>query len=73
MKLRSKIYLLMMTLIASSLVISCGIVGGGTTTVKIGLLSPQTGPIAVYAQGLKIRPMLQFQNLMRITRTMFLS
>jgi branched-chain amino acid transport system substrate-binding protein len=51
MKLRSKIYLLMMTLIASSLVISCGIVGGGTTTVKIGLLSPQTGPIAVYAPG----------------------
>jgi len=41
----------MMTLIASSLVISCGIVGGGTTTVKIGLLSPQTGPIAVYAPG----------------------
>ena len=51
MKLRSKIYLLMMILIVSSLVISCGIVGGGTITVKIGLLSPQTGPIAVYAPG----------------------
>ena len=30
--------------------IGCGIIGG-STTVKIGLLSPQTGPIAVYAPG----------------------
>ena len=51
MKSQSKIYLLMMALVASFLLASCGIVGGGTTTVKIGLLSPQTGPIAVYAPG----------------------
>ena len=51
MKSPSKIYLLMMALVASFLLASCGIVGGGTTTVKIGLLSPQTGPIAVYAPG----------------------
>ena len=51
MKSRNKIYLLMMALVASFLLASCGIVGGGTTTVKIGLLSPQTGPIAVYAPG----------------------
>ena len=51
MKSQNKIYLLMMALVASFLLASCGIVGGGTTTVKIGLLSPQTGPIAVYAPG----------------------
>jgi len=30
--------------------IGCGVLGG-SETVKIGLLSPQTGPIAQYAPG----------------------
>jgi branched-chain amino acid transport system substrate-binding protein len=50
MKSINKIWLILIALVASSLAASCGIVGG-TTTVKIGLLSPQTGPIAVYAPG----------------------
>ena len=35
--------------ILSLVAIACG--GGGSETVKIGLLSPQTGPIAQYAPG----------------------
>ena len=48
MKYSSKLFLIMVGLIVTSFVIACG---GGETTVKIGLLSPQTGPIAVYAPG----------------------
>ena len=38
----------MVGLIVASLVAACG---GGDDVVKIGLLSPQTGPIANYAPG----------------------
>ena len=48
MKLSKSLVLLMVTIVLACLAISCG---GGGQTVKIGLLSPQTGPISQYAPG----------------------
>ena len=46
-----KIYLFLISaMILTAMSTACGIIGGGKT-YKIGLLSPQTGPIAVYAPG----------------------
>ena len=46
-----KIYLFLISaMIVTVMSTACGIIGGGET-YKIGLLSPQTGPIAVYAPG----------------------
>ena len=43
------IYLIVMSLAIFAMAsTACGVIGGGGT-YKIGLLSPQTGPIAVYA------------------------
>ncbi len=43
----------MLVLLLSSIVFSVLVVGcaGSSETVKIGLLAPQTGPIAQYAPG----------------------
>ena len=48
MKLWKTVVLLLSMMALASVVIGCG---AGSTTVKIGLLSPQTGPIAQYAPG----------------------
>ena len=48
MKLWKTGVLLLTMMALASVVIGCG---AGSTTVKIGLLSPQTGPIAQYAPG----------------------
>ena len=46
-----KISMLFLSLVVTILITAaCNIIGGGKT-YKIGLLSPQTGPIAVYAPG----------------------
>ena len=46
-----KISMLFLSLVVTILITAaCNIIGGGNT-YKIGLLSPQTGPIAVYAPG----------------------
>ena len=46
-----KVYLFLISaMIVTVMSTACGIIGGGKT-YKIGLLSPQTGPIAVYAPG----------------------
>ena len=50
MKLINKFCLLLISVILAVFTIGCGVLGG-SETVKIGLLSPQTGPIAQYAPG----------------------
>ena len=50
MKLINKFCLLLTMGILASFTIGCGVLGG-SETVKIGLLSPQTGPISQYAPG----------------------
>jgi len=42
--------LLLISVILATFAVGCGVFGG-SETVKIGLLSPQTGPIAQYAPG----------------------
>ena len=48
MKRSKALVWLLATIVFASLAISCG---SESQTVKIGLLSPQTGPIAQYASG----------------------
>ena len=48
MKLSKTFVWLLATLVLASIAVSCG---SESQTVKIGLLSPQTGPIAQYASG----------------------
>ena len=50
MKLINKFCLLLISVMLAVFTIGCGVLGG-SETVKIGLLSPQTGPIAQYAPG----------------------
>ncbi len=50
MKLIHKFCLLLISVMLAVFTIGCGVLGG-SETVKIGLLSPQTGPIAQYAPG----------------------
>ena len=42
--------LLLISVALAAFAVGCGVFGG-SETVKIGLLSPQTGPIAQYAPG----------------------
>jgi branched-chain amino acid transport system substrate-binding protein len=46
----NKFCLLLTSVILAAFALGCGVLGG-SETVKIGLLSPQTGPIAQYAPG----------------------
>ena len=48
MKVSRAVALFLSTTLLAYLLVACG---GGSQTVKIGLLSPQTGPIAQYAPG----------------------
>ncbi|MDG1839211.1 MAG: ABC transporter substrate-binding protein [Dehalococcoidia bacterium] len=50
MRLMNKFCLLLTSVILAAFALGCGVLGG-SETVKIGLLSPQTGPIAQYAPG----------------------
>lgn len=50
MRLINKFCLLFISVILATSAIGCGALGG-SETIKIGLLSPQTGPIAQYAPG----------------------
>ena len=50
MKLINKFCLLLISVMLAVFTVGCGVLGG-SETVKIGLLSPQTGPIAQYAPG----------------------
>ena len=50
MRLINKFCLLFISVILATSAIGCGVLGG-SETIKIGLLSPQTGPIAQYAPG----------------------
>ena len=50
MKSINKFCLLLISVMLAVFTIGCGVLGG-SETVKIGLLSPQTGPIAQYAPG----------------------
>jgi len=48
MKVSRAVVLFLSTTLLAYMLVACG---GGSQTVKIGLLSPQTGPIAQYAPG----------------------
>jgi branched-chain amino acid transport system substrate-binding protein len=50
MRLINKFCLLLISVMLAVFTVGCGVLGG-SETVKIGLLSPQTGPIAQYAPG----------------------
>ena len=50
MRLINKFSLLVISVILATFALGCGALGG-SETIKIGLLSPQTGPIAQYAPG----------------------
>ena len=50
MRLMNKFCLLLTSVMLAAFALGCGVLGG-SETVKIGLLSPQTGPIAQYAPG----------------------
>ena len=50
LRLINKFCLLLISVMLAVFTVGCGVLGG-SETVKIGLLSPQTGPIAQYAPG----------------------
>jgi branched-chain amino acid transport system substrate-binding protein len=50
MRLLNKFCLLLISVMLAAFALGCGVLGG-SETIKIGLLSPQTGPIAQYAPG----------------------
>ncbi|MDP6824140.1 MAG: ABC transporter substrate-binding protein [Dehalococcoidia bacterium] len=51
MKFTKAIVLALIAMAAFSLVVACSSDGDDVTSIKIGLLSPETGPIAQYAPG----------------------